>query len=98
MYSKEEVLKFIKEFEKVSKFFLDGKCYWFAVILKERFSGRMMYHPILNHWSVKIGELGLFDASGEVDPDRYEPWPCAFIEDTLHYNRLVKQFIEFKGE
>ena len=98
MYSKEEVLKFIKEFESVSKFFLYGKCYWFAIILKERFSGRMMYNPIYNHWAVRIGDLGLFDASGEIEPRGYSNWPCDFLDDELHYNRLVKQCIEFKGE
>ena len=91
---RKDVLDFIKQFESAQKLLLEGRCYWFAVILKERFDGQLMYNQIMNHWACLIDNQ-LYDASGAVVNTCYEEWPGSIIDDTTYYNRLVKQCIEY---
>lgn len=90
----ETVLKFINEFKSAIKLFTEGKCYWFAVILKERFGGKLYYNPIMNHWACLI-EDDLYDATGLIDSTGFYVWPDCVIEDELLYQRLIDQCIEF---
>ena len=53
-----KINSFINGFKELNKdvieeLFTCGYCYWFAVVLKERFNGVIIYNPIMN--SVKIG-------------------------------------------
>lgn len=90
----QEVLAFIDEFKSATKLFMEGKCYWFAVILKERFSGQLYYDPIWNHWACLINDK-LYDVTGIIQEGMFSPWPGVFIDDTTYYNRLVNQCINF---
>lgn len=47
--------------------FMFGCCYWFAVILKERFQGEIYYLPIDNHFITKINNE-FYDISGKIEP------------------------------
>ena len=65
-----DILKFINSFtekhkEPIEYVFTQGHCYWFAVILKERFNGDIYYDYTDNHFVVKIGNH-YYDIKGEV--------------------------------
>lgn len=89
-----DILKFINEFKSATKLFTEGKCYWFAIILKERFGGQLFYNPIMNHWACLIQDV-LYDVTGALDSEGFYTWPDCVIEDTLLYQRLINQCIEF---
>lgn len=66
----EEVLYFINQFKSLHRLeiedtFLNGYCYWFAYILKERFQGEIYYLPIQNHYITKINDL-YYDITGNI--------------------------------
>ena len=102
-----KVLKFINHFtnygnnEQVIDCFTKGNCYYFAVILSERFKGedpRIMYDPIANHFACEIGEW-IYDITGPVGRPEYdfEDW-YDFVNttyDDLYLNRLYEQCINF---
>lgn len=67
-----DVLSFINKFKAyeqadvLAKTFLNGFCYWFAVILSERFPGsHIQYEPIEGHFVTEIGGR-LYDIRGDV--------------------------------
>lgn len=69
---RKEVEGFIANF-KDKNFYLNGFCYYFAVILQERFSQHrepreIWYNPVLNHFACDIDGV-LFDVKGEVPFD-----------------------------
>lgn len=82
------VLDFINGFKKqypneITDFFANGYCYWFAVILKERFKGTIYYSPIENHFTCYINGYH-YDITGIYKPERYiYPW-----EEYKHIDRL----------
>lgn len=93
--NKNDILNFIKYFKDGKEMFLYGRCYWFAVILKERFSGTIMYDPVMNHWATSIGDIGLFDASGLISDKGFVIWDTYKLEDKLHTERLIAQCINY---
>lgn len=46
--------------------FTQGCCYWFAVILKERFSGKIVYEPVIKHFACEI-DGHIYDITGDCD-------------------------------
>ena len=96
---KNEVLNFIKYFKDGKEMFLYGRCYWFAVILKERFGEQygatIMYDPVMNHWATYITGIGLFDASGEISDKGFVIWCTYKMQDKLHTERLIAQCINY---
>lgn len=72
---KDEILQFINDFKKldlsIEILFMEGYCYWFAFILKERFNGDIWYFPIENHFITKIGN-SFYDICGEINMDNRE--------------------------
>ena len=91
---RKDVLYFIKKFESAQQLFMEGRCYWFAFILKERFDGKMMYNQIMNHWACLIDNQ-LYDATGQIDSEGFYVWPDVVTNDDLLYNRLVAQCINY---
>lgn len=79
--------------------FMYGCCYWFAIILKERFNGQIYYLPIENHFITKI-ENDFYDISGKViltetpilwsEFQQFDPAAAARIE---HYCILKEEGI-----
>lgn len=72
-----EILEFIKVFQSSHTLvlFKDTACYWFALILHERFEGSIIvYEPHLIHFATKI-KGNVYDISGLVDnPEDYIIW------------------------
>jgi len=77
---KERILDFIDKFKEIEKeekskaitdTFLNGYCYWFAFILKERFKDEakyqciLLYLPIKGHFVCSIDDT-LYDIEGDV--------------------------------
>lgn len=114
----ENVEKFIDRFFARTEFadpitsrhpFLYGNCYWFAVILKERFKTYLptiWYDTIDNHFYTCIGGI-LYDAKGAFIPkhgltiDEYNAfytWEDYKKFDPIHAKRITKQCITFEEE
>ena len=108
-----DVEKFIYNFfqrspqpEVCRDLFLHGNCYWFAVILKERFRNRLptiWYDNINNHFYVEMRKV-LYDARGAFRPthqltiDEYDAfyiWEDYKKFDRLHASRITEQCINF---
>ena len=66
----EDILGFIEKFKflgrnTIERLFTEGNCYYFAVILKERFEGGLIYYlPAANHFVFKYGGK-YYDICGE---------------------------------
>lgn len=86
-----EILHFINEFSGARETFLFGCCYYFAVILRERFGAEIYYDPKENHF---VGQINgrFYDASGEVTGD-YINWKTYSDYDELDYKRVVRDCI-----
>jgi hypothetical protein len=53
--------------EELEFVFYRGYCYWFALILAERFKGDIWFNPKIVHFATKIGN-NLYDIYGKVSP------------------------------
>ena len=95
------VSQFIEKFKfkhnkELIEVFTTGNCYYFAVILKERFNGEIFYLPIANHFICKI-ENKYYDITGELNPSEHPyQWSQYKFEDEKHYNRIVRDCILFE--
>lgn len=78
----------------------DGNCYFFAVILKDRFpGGQIVYEPLQGHFMYFYqGEL--FDSGGcrgswdvAADRDKYYIFDELRENDELLYNRLIRDCV-----
>ena len=94
----ETVLAFIDKFKKIypvelEDLFGDGWCYYFAIMLKARFTGRIYYLPVSNHFVCKIGDL-FYDINGIVIPDEDAyPWDEYKYQDILHTQHIIRDCI-----
>lgn len=76
-----EVCEFIERFKcfdtgEVTQTFLNGYCYWFALILHDRFpNSEIMYYAVGKHFACKIKNR-LFDITGDITHKNlfFEPW------------------------
>lgn len=88
-----EVLRFIEHFREAREVFLHGMCYWFAVILRDRFDGLIFYLPVENHFVTWI-DGSFYDARGPVEPDEAPVlWDVYAKRDPKHTARIVKDCI-----
>lgn len=97
----QEVMQFISRFASARECFLYGCCYWFAFILKTRFSTHskceLMYHVIDNHFATMIdGEL--YDASGHISVVGFVPWREIEQMDALLFSRVIHDTILMEDE
>ena len=98
----EIILTFIEDFkamhkEEIEDLFLNGYCYYFAIILHERFGrGLIMYIPIYNHFCYKIDE-NLYDISGKIkDEEKIKLavyWERYKNEEYLDSERIIRDCI-----
>lgn len=75
--------------------FLNGRCYWFARILKERFveeETEIMIDYVVNHFGTMIG-CRVYDITGDVT-DRYNWQKWSDCDDELLRSRIVKGCIQ----
>lgn len=87
--------------------FLYGNCYWFAVILKQRFKDhlpRIWYDTLNNHFYTEIHGV-LYDAKGAFIPEKnltideynsFYVWEDYKKIDPIHAKRITKQCITFE--
>lgn len=89
-YSDLHVNKFISRRFKTDCEWLTGNCYFFAVILKERFGGDIYYDDIFGHFAAMIdGEL--YDWRGQHTKTPEEHW--VKWDEYDKYDSLLKQRI-----
>ena len=93
-----EVETFIDNFksqykDEIEVVFTEGNCYYFAVILRERFKGTIYYLPIENHFICRIDGL-YYDIKGLVKLDETPiDWEELEQQDAAHYKRIVRDCI-----
>lgn len=94
-----EIIKFIEDFKSrgsgLEEVFLDGYCYYFAVILKERFNFlTIIYDPIKSHFITKFQDR-YYDITGEIthnlDISNLIRWDL--YNDTIHRERIERDII-----
>lgn len=88
---KDMILEFIKRRFDIDCHWTDGNCYYFAVILKERFPEvNIFYMPIRGHFVVRDSEGNYYDFNGLVDMDE-EPLSLDYLEneEPMWYSRLM---------
>ena len=92
-----EVAKFLKRFHlnrDVDVVFTCGCCYWFAVILHQRFPhSRIMYDVIGNHFVTEIGGR-LYDVTGDVT-GKYDVIPWDTFKNTDHGTKIIRDCVNF---
>ena len=68
-----------------------GNCYYFAIILKDRFNGALYYDPIEGHFLCKI-DSNYYDYTGKVEIDEsiLYNWACYKEQDKLNYQHIVR--------
>jgi len=88
-----EVLEFINRRFKNDCHWLDGNCYYFCIILKERFkSGKIVYDQIKGHFMF-LYEGILYDYSGIINCNTYSLLDDIKSDDPLLYSRLERDCI-----
>ena len=99
----EEILLFIDHFADYGKEVIDcfttGNCYWFAVILNERFGGTIVYNPVACHFACKLNGGHIYDITGQIDTVVTGPWEDFYemmLKDPIHYARVYDNCVEFK--
>ena len=55
----------LKSFNSIEDTFLNGFCYYFALMLQCRFGGEILYAPIVGHFVTRIGDR-YYDVTGDV--------------------------------
>lgn len=94
MYSQNEILKFIKKRFPYDCNWLSGNCYYFALILHNRFSNSEIYYDdIKGHFITKIQEQ-FYDWTGLVKPKHVIKWTGYKKVDRLHYNRIKRDVLD----
>ena len=90
----DEVLEFINRRFKKDCNWLDGNCYYFAVILKERFpSGRIWYDVIWKHFVFQY-QGQFYDWTGVVMPDTtLVEWDKFDKYDSLERERVIRDCV-----
>lgn len=92
----DEVLEFINRRFKKDCNWLDGNCYYFAMILKDRFpSGRIWYNLIYGHFLFELDDK-YYDFSGLLDPSMVYnavPWDNMEVYDKLWKERIVRDCV-----
>ena len=102
----QNVMTFLNHFtnngtrKEVIETFTSGCCYWFAVILSERFScldATIVYDPVANHWACEI-DGHIYDITGDVCRKyNFEDWYDFVVDanDDAYINRLYRDCISF---
>lgn len=92
----DKVVEFIhRRFPNEDKW-LSGNCYYFALILKDRFNGDIYYDPIDGHFLCLIGNK-LYDWTGEVEPknkNKLVEWLYYSNYDANQYNIIRRDCLK----
>ena len=76
---------------------LSGNCYFFALILRSVFSGRIVYDPIDGHF-LCYTDGGYYDWTGrrtysEEYSSKFIDWEIYHRQDPAHWGRIVRDCI-----
>lgn len=94
------VLDFIEKFKfihakELEESFSCGNCYYFAVILKERFGGEICYIPVNNHFVCQI-EHNYYDIKGKVTTkEKVYTWDKYKIYEPLDSHHVIRDCLNF---
>lgn len=92
-----KVANFLKRFHcdrDIDVVFTSGCCYWFAVILHQRFpDSRIMYSIIDNHFAAEI-DGRLYDVTGDVT-GKYDVVPWDSFKNTNHGAKIIRDCVNF---
>lgn len=92
---KNKILDFIHHRFPIDCKWLNGNCYYFALILKNRFNGIIFYDVIDGHFITEIDGLK-YDWSGVVKEDNnhiYIEWDKFEEYDELQKQRIIRDCI-----
>lgn len=92
---REEIIEFINRRFKNDNNWLDGNCYYFALILNKRFNLPIYYCPIEGHFIVvdEVTNTG-YDYTGEIKlPYNIISFEKLEKEDELWFNYIVRDCI-----
>ena len=84
------------ESDNLDDVFTSGCCYWFALILHQRFpNSHIVYDPVLNHFATKI-DGRVFDVTGDITDQSVSGWILwDTYSDLPHRLRIVRDCIMF---
>lgn len=93
----DRIEEFIKRRFYVDCDWMSGNCYFFALIIKSVFSGRIVYDPIDGHF-LTYTDGGYYDWTGRRTYDaEYESgfidWETYCMEDPSHWGKIVRDCI-----
>lgn len=91
---KDQVLDFINKFKfkharQLEQVFTSGNCYYFAVILRDRFNGQIYYLPSANHFVCKVNN-NYYDIEGEAHMNEQ---PFQWLKYRILYPTLSEKII-----
>lgn len=90
-----EVLEFIQRRFKNNCNWVDGNCYYFAIILKDRFpEGKIFYDICAGHFTFHY-ENQFYDWTGiyECKEDYIIPWDVFHIYDATQKQKIIRDCI-----
>lgn len=90
----ELVRKFNKKFEGTD--WNNGNCYWYSVLLSERFRGEIYYQVALGHFCTRLADGYFYDHTGRLDyeDDQYMVrWSEFEAYDSLQKKRIERDVI-----
>lgn len=98
----EEIINFIKKFQAagMADNFTRGFCYWFAVILKNRFPEMRIFYDLIDghFFCYDLETKSCYDAIGKFKQSyplsRYADWEEYASIDPSHYNRILKSCVQ----
>ena len=96
----DQVVDFIQSFNKfgvqVEQCFSNGRCYWFAAILKQRFpyNARILYDTLYGHFACEI-DGWIYDITGDISDMEvnWQDWETLKVYDPYLALRLVRDCI-----
>lgn len=92
----DEVIEFIKRRFPHNNNWLNGNCYYFALILHERFpQSEILYDTLAGHFVIQYKNT-LYDWYGIYMPEKYSAlvkWKNYESIDSAHYARIVRDVI-----
>lgn len=88
-FDKSEILDFIHRRFATDCHWLDGNCYYFALILSERFFGDIYYDGVAGHFITLI-DGSFYDWTGEVQVDNKDimRWSKLQLFDPVRAERI----------
>jgi len=89
---KDKVKEFIERRFLYDCLWTKGNCYFFALILKDVFGGRILYDEIYGHFVTEI-EGEMYDHTGLYTPkggEAFVAWDELKEQDSSHYERIRK--------